>query len=111
MDNANNVEPIIIVHGGAWAIPEKLSEQSNAGVKLAVMKAYNILKNGGSAIDAVEEAVIVLENDPAFDAGKGSCLNSDGEIEMDASIMDGTSMKAGFKKNFFSFPSLNLTIN
>ena len=64
-------------------------------MKLAALKAYEILKHGGSALDAVETAIVLLEDDPAFDAGKGSCLNAAGKIEMDASIMDGTSMKAG----------------
>lgn len=89
------VDPIIIIHGGAWAIPEKLSEASKRGVKSAALKAYQILEHGGTALDAVEAAIILLEDDPAFDAGKGSCLNSEGRVEMDASIMDGTSLKAG----------------
>ncbi len=92
------VEPVVIIHGGAWAIPDKLAEPSRNGVKLAAQKAYEILNNGGSALDAVEAAIILLEDDPTFDAGKGSCLNADGNIEMDASIMDGTSLKAG--KNY-----------
>lgn len=95
MNPVANVEPVVIIHGGAWAIPEKLSEASKNGVKLAAIKAYRILKNGGSALDAVEAAVVLLEDDPAFDAGKGSCMNAEGKIEMDASIMDGTTLKAG----------------
>ena len=95
MNSVNKVEPVVIIHGGAWAIPEKLSEASRIGVKVAAVKAYNILKHGGTALDAVETAVRHLEDEPAFDAGKGSCLNAAGQIEMDASIMDGTSLKAG----------------
>ena len=91
----SKVEPVVVIHGGAWAIPEKISDASRNGVKLAARRAYEIVKSGGSALDAVEAAVILLENDPVFDAGKGSCLNAAGEIEMDASIMDGTSLKAG----------------
>ena len=64
-------------------------------MKLAARQAYEILKNGGSAVDAVETAIRQLENDECFDAGKGSCLNAAGQVEMDASIMDGTSLKAG----------------
>jgi beta-aspartyl-peptidase (threonine type) len=91
----SKVEPVVVIHGGAWAIPEKICDASRNGVKLAARKAYEIVKSGGSALDAVEAAVILLENEPVFDAGKGSCLNAAGEIEMDASIMDGTSLKAG----------------
>ncbi|KAI9561701.1 hypothetical protein GHT06_012661 [Daphnia sinensis] len=91
----NKVEPVVVIHGGAWAIPENISDASRNGVKLAARKAYEILKHGGSALDAVEAAVVILEDEPVFDAGKGSCLNAAGLIEMDASIMDGTSLKAG----------------
>lgn len=87
--------PVVIIHGGAWAIPEKLSEASRNGVKVAARKALEILIAGGSALDAVEAAVVSLEDDPAFDAGKGSCLNAEGQIEMDASIMEGESLKNG----------------
>lgn len=88
-------DPVVIIHGGAWAIPDHLSEASRNGVRLAAKKAYDVLLKGGSALDAVEEAIVLLEDDEAFDAGKGSCLNAAGTIEMDASIMDGTSLKAG----------------
>ncbi|XP_057377341.1 isoaspartyl peptidase/L-asparaginase-like [Daphnia carinata] len=91
----NKVEPVVVIHGGAWAIPENISDASRNGVKLAAKKSYDILKHGGSALDAVEAAVVILEDEPVFDAGKGSCLNAAGLIEMDASIMDGTSLKAG----------------
>ena len=91
----SKVGPVVVIHGGAWAIPDKMCDASRNGVKLAARKAYEIVKNGGSALDAVEAAVMFLEDDPVFDAGKGSCLNAVGKIEMDASIMDGTSLKAG----------------
>jgi L-asparaginase / beta-aspartyl-peptidase len=89
------MNPVVIIHGGAWAIPDHLAGPSREGVKTAAASAYTILKNGGTAVDAVEAAVKSLENDPAFDAGKGSCLNAAGKIEMDASIMDGATWKAG----------------
>lgn len=88
MTNPQNDGPIaIIVHGGAWNIPEKLSNSSRNGVETAAQAGYQVLKCGGSALDAVETAVRSLENDPVFDAGTGSVLNERGEIEMDASIM------------------------
>ena len=54
-------------------------------------------KQGGTAVDAVEKAVRVLENDTTFNAGRGSCLNKNGEVECDAMIMDGRTMKTGIK--------------
>ena len=61
--------PTIVIHGGAWAIPDKLAKQSEEGVQTAAKIGYEILMNGGSAVDAVEAAVVSMENDPAFDAG------------------------------------------
>src|SRR5688572_33321867 len=57
--------------------------------------AYEMLKDGKSSLDAVCAAVLVLEDSPLFNAGRGSCFNADGEIEMDASIMDGATLRAG----------------
>jgi len=89
------MDAVVIVHGGAWAIPDHLAESSRLGVKLAAEKAYAVLAAGGSALDAVEAALVSMEDDPSFDAGRGSCLNADGLIEMDASVMDGATLKAG----------------
>eukprot|EP00041_Stephanoeca_diplocostata_P007552 m.107879 g.107879 ORF g.107879 m.107879 type:complete len:354 (-) comp16932_c0_seq1:136-1197(-) len=85
----------IIVHGGAWAIPDSLEARSRAGCKNAARTGYDILVDGGTAMDAVESAVRVLENDDVFDAGTGSVLNADGEVEMDAMIMDGETLNTG----------------
>ncbi|CAC5357271.1 ASRGL1 [Mytilus coruscus] len=87
--------PAIAIHGGAWAIPDNLAEASVEGVKVAAQIGYKILQKGGSAVDAVEAAVRSLEDDPAFDAGTGSVLNTDGEVEMDAVLMDGKDLKCG----------------
>ena len=84
-----------IVHGGAWDIPDELVEAHRNGVRQALAIGWNILTNGGSAVDAVEKSVNFMEDDPTFDAGRGSFVNSDGEIELDASIMDGTTFRAG----------------
>ena len=62
--------PIIIVHGGAWTIPEVLVHACNEGTKAATRAGYKVLSGGGTALDAVEAAVRVLEDDPAYDAGK-----------------------------------------
>jgi len=87
--------PTLLVHGGAWAIPASDAPAHEAGVRTALETGYAILARGGSALDAVEAAVIVLEDDPTFDAGRGSFLTSDGTVQLDALLMDGGRMKAG----------------
>uniref|UniRef100_A0A7N4NGF8 Asparaginase and isoaspartyl peptidase 1 n=1 Tax=Sarcophilus harrisii TaxID=9305 RepID=A0A7N4NGF8_SARHA len=90
------VQPVIVVHGGgAGSISKERSERVRHGVTKAALLGYHILKDGGSAVDAVEGAVVALEDDPEFNAGHGSVLNEDGQIEMDASIMDGKSLNSG----------------
>jgi len=88
-------DPILIVHGGAWAIPADAAQAHESGVRQALETGYKILALGGSALDAVEAAVTVLEDDPTFDAGRGSFLTSDGRVQLDALLMDGGRMKAG----------------
>ena len=85
----------IIVHGGAWAIPDRMVEAHLEGCRAAAEEGGRILEGGGSAMDAVEAAVRVMEEDSTFDAGRGSFLNREGVIEMDAVIMDGSVLKAG----------------
>jgi beta-aspartyl-peptidase (threonine type) len=87
--------PTLLVHGGAWAIPADAAVAHEAGVRNALEAGYALLSRGGSAVDAVEAAVTVLEDDPTFDAGRGSFLTSDGRVQMDALLMDGGRMKAG----------------
>jgi L-asparaginase / beta-aspartyl-peptidase len=88
-------DPTLLVHGGAWAIPADSAAAHETGVRNALETGYEILALGGTAIDAVEAAVSVLEDDPTFDAGRGSFLTSDGRVQLDALIMDGGRMKAG----------------
>jgi beta-aspartyl-peptidase (threonine type) len=88
-------DPTLLVHGGAWAIPAAAAADHEAGVRAALEAGYALLSLGGSAIDAVEAAVTVLEDDPTFDAGRGSFLTSDGRVQLDALLMDGGRMKAG----------------
>lgn len=87
--------PRLIVHGGAWNIPAEYEAAHLAGVQQAIRSAYPALQAGGSALDAVEAAVKVLEADPAFDAGRGAFLNAAGEIELDAIICQGTELSFG----------------
>lgn len=88
-------KPILLVHGGAWAIPDNAAAAHESGVRNALEAGYRILAHGGAALDAVEAAVTVLEDDPTFDAGRGSFLTSDGRVQLDALLMDGGRMKAG----------------
>ncbi|HEY2467018.1 MAG TPA: isoaspartyl peptidase/L-asparaginase [Terracidiphilus sp.] len=92
---SNPRKPILLVHGGAWAIPDDAAHAHESGVRNALEAGYNILTRGGPALDAVEAAVTVLEDDPTFDAGRGSFLTSDGRVQLDALLMDGGRMKAG----------------
>jgi L-asparaginase / beta-aspartyl-peptidase len=85
----------IIVHGGAGNVPAELHAGFEAGCRKAAEVGWNVLANGGCALDAVESAVRVLEDDPVFDAGRGAHLNRDGEVELDAGIMDGQTLMAG----------------
>lgn len=85
----------VIVHGGAWSIPEEDLAAHTAGCRAAALRAWEVLQAGGSALDAVEAAIIVLEDDPTFDAGTGSFLNAAGQVELDAGIMDGRTLRAG----------------
>jgi L-asparaginase / beta-aspartyl-peptidase len=86
--------PTIIVHGGAGANPADAGE-FRQGVRSAVLAGWQLLAAGASALDAVEAAVRALEDDPRFNAGRGSVLNRDGAIEMDASIMEGDRLQCG----------------
>src|SRR5467141_4899124 len=65
------------------------------GVRHAMYAGWQALSRGGSALDAVEEAVVILEDDETFDAGRGSFLNREGKVQLDALIMDGTTLRAG----------------
>jgi beta-aspartyl-peptidase (threonine type) len=85
----------LVLHGGAWDIPPDLVEPHRNGMKAAIDAGWKVLKQGGSAVDAVERAIVVMEDDETFDAGRGSFINAAGEVELDASIMNGDSFRAG----------------
>ena len=90
--------PAIVIHGGAgWfsnMSPDEIKDLKN-GLKMAADKGFDILENGGSSVDAVEAAIIILEDNPLFNAGRGSVYTSEERQEMDASIMTGKDNEAG----------------
>ena len=88
-------DPVLVVHGGAWAMPDDMVEAHLRGVRDALAAGWRVLDAGGAALDAVEEAVVIMEDDETFDAGRGSFLNRDGRVQMDALIMDGSTLRAG----------------
>ena len=90
------MKPVIVIHGGAGVLRrDKPGEQHRAVLKQALQAGYELLTAGKSSLDAAIAAVVVLEDSPLFNAGRGSCFNADGEIEMDASVMEGKGLRAG----------------
>jgi beta-aspartyl-peptidase (threonine type) len=89
------ISPAIIVHGGAGAIPAEEHAAYQAGCRAAALAGFDVLRRGGSALDAIEAAIVYLEDDPTFDAGVGSYLNRDGVVQLDAGIMDGRTYQVG----------------
>ena len=76
-------------------MPDDMVEAHISGVRSALAAGWQVLERGGPALDAVEEAVVIMEDDETFDAGRGSFLNRNGRVQMDALIMDGSTLRAG----------------
>lgn len=92
--------PVLLIHGGAGTItPDRYTKAEDSlyryTLKQALAIGHKILADGGSALEAVERTIIFMEDSPLFNAGKGSVYNSEGVVENDASIMDGTTLQAG----------------
>lgn len=87
--------PTLLIHGGAWAMPDDAVAAHEAGIANALTAGYALLEEGESAINAVEAAVAVMEDDESFDAGRGSFLTQDGRVQMDALLMNGKNLRAG----------------
>lgn len=85
----------LAVHGGAWNIPDDQIDSSLAGVGAALRHGWERLQRGESGLDVVENVVRMLEDDPTFNAGRGSHLNRLGRVELDASMMEGDALEAG----------------
>jgi beta-aspartyl-peptidase (threonine type) len=85
----------IVVHGGAGTIAPERFEVVQEGCRAAAQVGWQMLQNGASALDVVEAVVRILEDNPQFNAGTGSCLTSEGRIEMDAGIMEGHTLRVG----------------
>jgi beta-aspartyl-peptidase (threonine type) len=95
MRNEADMPIALIVHGGAWDIPGDEVAEHQEGCRSALEIGWRVLVAGGSALDAVEAAVRALEDAPIFDAGVGSVLNRDGDVELDAAVMDGATLRSG----------------
>jgi len=76
-------------------MPDDMVDAHIQGVNNAIAAGWGVLERGGSALDAVEEAVVIMEDDETFDAGRGSFLNRDGRVQLDALIMDGATLRTG----------------
>jgi beta-aspartyl-peptidase (threonine type) len=88
-------DPVLVLHGGAWAIPDDMVGAHLNGVRNAMAAGWRVLEGGGTALDSVEEVVVIMEDDETFDAGRGSFLNRDGKVQLDAFIMDGATLRGG----------------
>jgi len=91
--------PVLVMHGGAGVIKKDLTPEKEklvrADLEQALNTGYAVLKSGGSSLDAVSKAIVVLEDSPRFNAGKGAVFTHDGSNELDAAIMDGATLRAG----------------
>ena len=89
------MKPALIIHGGAWSIPDEEVPGHLKGLSRALDAGWKVLASGGNALDAVTAAVECMEEDPAFDAGIGSFLNQAGNVQLDAALMDGRTLDIG----------------
>lgn len=88
-------KPVLLIHGGAWDMPDDAVAAHEAGVRNALAAGWAALERGGTSLDAVEAAITVLEDDETFDAGRGSFLTADGRVQMDALLMNGENLRTG----------------
>ena len=97
--SAHAATPVFVIHGGAGVIAKEVTPEKEKAMRADLQQAletgYGVLKSGGSSLDAVSKAIVILEDSPRFNAGKGAVFNHDGRNELDASIMDGATLRAG----------------
>ena len=89
------ITPILLVHGGAWAMPDAAISAHEHGIANALAAGWAQITRSGSALDAVEAAVASMEDDETFDAGRGSFLTRDGRVQLDALLMNGANLRTG----------------
>lgn len=91
--------PTLVIHGGAGvtrdSLPPDKETRAREVLEEALRAGHAVLTKKGSALEAVQTAIVILEDSPVFNAGRGSVLNADGIVEMDASLMDGQTLAAG----------------
>ncbi len=90
-----SVLPTLLIHGGAWAMPDNAIVAHERGIAAALHAGYAALDRGASSVDAVQAAVTAMEDDDTFDAGRGSFLTRDGRVQMDALLMNGQNLRTG----------------
>ena len=88
-------QPALVVHGGAWDIPDDQVNAHISGCRRAAEIGWGLLREGATALEAIEAAIRVMEDDPTYDAGYGAHLNAAAQVELDALIMDGATLNAG----------------
>jgi L-asparaginase / beta-aspartyl-peptidase len=95
MTHSQKPQPILLIHGGAWAMPDDAIAAHERGIAAALTAGWSALSRGGTAVDAVEAAVTIMEDDDTFDAGRGSFLTRDGRVQLDALLMNGADLRTG----------------
>jgi beta-aspartyl-peptidase (threonine type) len=88
-------QPILLIHGGAWAMADDAVAAHERGIAAALTAGWSALSRSGTAVDAVEAAVTIMEDDDTFDAGRGSFLTRDGRVQLDALLMNGADLRTG----------------
>ena len=89
------IGPLLLIHGGAWAMPDDAVAAHERGIAAALAAGWAQFSRGGSSVDAVEAAVASMEDDDTFDAGRGSFLTRDGRVQLDALLMNGANLRTG----------------
>ena len=91
--------PVFVIHGGAGVIAKEITPEKEKAFRAELQRAleagYAVLKGGGNSLDAVSKAIVIMEDSPLFNAGKGAVFSHEGKNELDSSIMDGTTLRAG----------------